>query len=303
MIMTTFNRFLGPLSICLFFFTFNLKAQGFEKILSGTGALSLSKEGNFLRVETCEDSSRVDLIVDQEGNLIRREVYFKGTCRSLNVADYARPYRLADGNFIRFIQSSSTTMTMQKLRTDGSLIFSRVLDLPCANIWLGIQSDTAFFITTACANASNTGYRTSLIQFDSLGNRVFTQAIDTAMLFNQYINFYFTKNNIFLEQRGYEGYLSTAIQKFDKNGRLLATIPFRKQAKIVAVNPSASKLLYADLSCSQSCVPNSLNYMDSQIGANVSTVIPAWSQDFLIFRPNQVYTRCSSFLAFEDGQK
>ena len=81
--MATFNRFLGPLSIYLILSASPLQAQYFEKTYDGNAGFSLTKEGNNLRVETCEDSNRVDLVVDQQGNVLRKERFANGSCRTL----------------------------------------------------------------------------------------------------------------------------------------------------------------------------------------------------------------------------
>jgi hypothetical protein len=247
-------------------------AQPFEKTYNGVAFLSMSKDGNFLRMETCEDSSRVDWILDQQGNVVRKERNFKGSCGQK---------RLADGNFfvrkLTFDSLNRAVTTIQKIRPDGSVIRSKVVDIPCGDISL-VRDDGSFVVTHRCLNPSVTHYVTALSGFDSLGNRVFYRALDTSMSFGSYLTVFSKDSFSYLQQTDYTTGTTSAIRKFDKNGNLLTTISFNSAGGIVGINPTGTKLLYELSSCRSTCTTFLMAYLDTQTGDDLTTIFPAWSE-------------------------
>jgi hypothetical protein len=259
-----------------------LHAQGFEKTYAETNGLSMVKEGRFLRIETCEDSSRVDVIVDENGNLIRKERGFRGSCGLK---------RLNNGHF--FVQKQMNdslnrpVTVIQRVRLDGSVVQSKIVDLKCGGRVI-VRNNGSFIATSECINASRTGYKTALLSFDSLSNFIFEQPLDTAMPFSNYFTVLFAKQHFYLQQTEYNTNITAALRKFNNNGQLVSTLTFNASVRVLGINPNETKLLYNVTSCRGVCTPLLMNYLDAQTGNDVSRVVPPLSYGYLLPRTKTI---------------
>jgi Leucine-rich repeat (LRR) protein len=268
--------FLNPL------FTNTIKAQAFEKTLDNAVGRSIAKDGNLIRVETCEDSSRVDLLFDQAGNVVRTERNFRGSCGL---------QRLADGSFIvetYSTNSSGNTVKLTKnLRSDGTLISSKTLMYPLKNSYISDKNGSfMYFENPYVPNVNTTKYMVN--RYDSVGNRLAQYVLDTALLGGQYIYYYTNSEHIYAYKKAYDSYDIIKIWKFDKGGNLLATIPYNRGCRIIESNKDGKKLLFTGGYCTSVCVPNSLNYMDSDNGETVATM--SINDNYLLYRTNAIHT-------------
>ena len=279
------NRILGLLSIIALFSTIFIEtttAQAFEKTYNNSVGKTIAKGGNLIRVETCEDSSRVDLLFDQEGNLVRTERNFRGSCEL---------ERLADGTFITktfSTNSAGRTVGLTKnLRPDGTLISSKTLVYPLGNSYISDKNGSFMFSENPyVANVNSTKYMVN--RYDSVGNRLTQYVLDTALLGGQYIYYYKNSEHIYAYKKAYNSYDIFKIWKFDRGGNLLATIPYNRGCQIIESNTSGTKLLFTGGNCTSVCVPNSLNFMDSDNGETVATM-PIVNDNLLLYRSNAIH--------------
>ena len=261
MIMTTFNRFLGPLSICFILSTTALQAQYFEKTYDGNVGFSLTKEGNNLRVETCEDSNRVDWVVNQQGNVLRKERFANGSCRTLYTN--APKYPLADGNYLLL-----TDTTIRKFRPDGTEISVRRIQAGRYLNTFKVLGDGTVYVAAQNENTARTVVLVSLIKFDSAGNEVLRRLNVDSLPYSASLDMLANERYILLHQTSFIDYYTKYFKLFDGNGNLLWTRPLAfERVRSMRFNAQETKIQYTGATLVQgTLLPNSLNVINISDG-------------------------------------
>ena len=155
---------------------FNLQAQTFSKTYQGVEATNLKFQGDNLLLRTCNaDSTRTDLLLDKNGNIISKKENIFGGCEQTNKRI------LSDGGIVELI-NSYPDFKMNKYDSIGNLLCSKQLDFPF-NFENVITADRTggFYVTSSTFALSDT-LNTSIIQyshFDKNCNVVQKIIVDT----------------------------------------------------------------------------------------------------------------------------